>query len=150
MGYGAPVEVVAPAPAELPRVRSLLEACGLEAADVDGSPAQRFLVARDGGRIVGCIGLEVHGASGLLRSFAVEPSFRHRGLGAALQAAAVELARGAGVRDLYILTTTVRERALRDGFEDVARERVPEPIRAGSQFRGLCPASAACMRLRVG
>jgi N-acetylglutamate synthase-like GNAT family acetyltransferase len=55
----------------------------------------------------------------------------------------------AGIRDLYILTTTVRERALRDGFEDVARERVPETIREGSQFRGLCPASAACMRLRL-
>ena len=99
---------------------------------------------------MGCIGLEVHGRAGLLRSFAVAPAWRHRGLGASLQAAAVELARAAGIGALYILTTTVRERALRDGFEDVAREAVPAAIRAGSQFRGLCPASAACMRLRVG
>jgi amino-acid N-acetyltransferase len=62
---------------------------------------------------------------------------------------AVELARNLGTRDLFILTTTVRERALRDGFEDVARESVPETIREGSQFRGMCPASAACLRLRV-
>jgi amino-acid N-acetyltransferase len=53
------------------------------------------------------------------------------------------------VKELYILTTTVRERALRDGFEDVARESVPEGIRQGSQFQGSCPASAACMRLGV-
>ena len=106
-------------------------------------------MAREGGEIVGCIGLEVHGPSGLLRSFAVAPSSRRSGLGAALQAAAVGMARAAGIEDLYILTTTVRERALLDGFEDVARERVPEAIRTGSQFRGLCPASAACMRLRL-
>jgi amino-acid N-acetyltransferase len=62
---------------------------------------------------------------------------------------AVELARDLGIRDLFILTTTVRERALRDGFEDVAREVVPAAIREGSQFQGLCPASAACMRLRL-
>ena len=98
---------------------------------------------------MGCIGLEVHGPSGLLRSFAVAPARRRHGLGAALHAAAVAMARAAGIRELYILTTTVRERALRDGFEDVARERVPEAIREGSQFRGLCPASAACMRLRL-
>jgi amino-acid N-acetyltransferase len=66
-----------------------------------------------------------------------------------LHGRAVELARALGIRDLYILTTTVRERALRIGFEDVARESVPEVIREGSQFRGLCPASAACLRLRV-
>jgi amino-acid N-acetyltransferase len=143
------VEVVPPSPAELPRVRSLLEACGLESADVAGGPEQRFLVAREGGAIVGCIGLEVHGPSGLLRSFAVAPAWRRHGLGAALHAAAVAMARAAGVRELYILTTTVRERALRDGFEDVARDEVPEAIREGSQFRGLCPASAACMRLRL-
>jgi amino-acid N-acetyltransferase len=133
----------------MPRVRSLLEACGLESVDVAGGPAQRFLVAREGAEIVGCIGLEVHGQAGLLRSFAVAPSWRCRGLGTALQEAAVGMARDAGVGMLYILTMTVRERALRDGFEDVPREAVPEVIRGGSQFRGLCPASAACMRMRV-
>jgi amino-acid N-acetyltransferase len=99
--------------------------------------------------MAGCIGLEVHGEAGLLRSFAVAPSHRRRGVGAALHRAVVGLARGFGIRDLYILTTTVRERALRDGFEDVAREDVPAVVREGSQFRGLCPASAACMRLRL-
>lgn len=149
MGYGAAVEVVPPSPAELPRVRSLLDACGLDASDVDGGPAQRLLVAREGGEIVGCIGLEVHARAGLLRSFAVAPAWRRRGLGAVLQEAAMGMARAAGVEEVYILTTTVRERALRDGFEDVPREMVPAAIRAGSQFRGLCPASAACMRRRV-
>jgi amino-acid N-acetyltransferase len=134
---------------DLPAIRDLLRGCALSADDVNGEGTQRFLVAREGGDLAGCIGLEVHGEAGLLRSFAVAPAFRRRGVGAALHDAAVEVARELGIRDLYILTTTVRERALRDGFEDVMRESVPEVIREGSQFRGLCPASAACMRLGV-
>jgi amino-acid N-acetyltransferase len=134
---------------DFPAIRDLLRACALSPEDVDGEGIQRFLVAREGGAMAGCIGLEVHGEAGLLRSFAVAPSHRRRGVGTALHEAALELARGLGIRDLYILTTTVRERALRDGFEDVAREVVPAAIREGSQFRGQCPASAACMRLRV-
>jgi amino-acid N-acetyltransferase len=107
-------------------------------------------VAREEGRLAGCIGLEPRGEAGLLRSFAVAPGLRRRGIGAALHDAAVARARALGVRDLYVLTTTVKERALRTGFEEVAREEVPEVIRAGAQFRSLCPASAACLRLRLG
>ena len=129
-------------------IRALLLTCQLQAEDV-GIPGQRFLIAREGGDLAGCIGLEVHGEAGLLRSFAVAPAHRKRGVGAALNDAAVALAREVGIRDLYILTTTVRERALRDGFEDVERGSVPEAIREGSQFNGQCPASAACMRRRV-
>ena len=143
------MEVAPASPAEIPLVRELVESCGLSAEDVDGKGAQRFLLARDDGEAVGCVGLEVHGESGLLRSFAVAPSHRRRGVGAALHEAAVAMARAAGVRELYLLTTTVRERALRGGFEDVARDSVPEAIRQGSQFQGSCPATAACMRLRV-
>jgi amino-acid N-acetyltransferase len=134
---------------DLPAIRDLLLACALSADDVHGSATQCFLVAREGGDLAGCIGLEVHGEAGLLRSFAVAPPFRRRGVGATMHDAAVALARGLGIRDLYILTTTVRERALRDGFEDVERGSVPEAIRRGTQFQGSCPASAACMRMRV-
>jgi amino-acid N-acetyltransferase len=135
---------------DLPDVRALLEASALSASDVDGEGAQRLLVVREDGRLAGCIGLEVHGDAGLLRSFAVAPPLRRRGIGAALHEAAVAKARALGVRDLYLLTTTVKERALRTGFEEVAREEVPEALRAGAQFRSLCPASAACLRLRLG
>jgi amino-acid N-acetyltransferase len=96
------------------------------------------------------IGLEVHGQDALLRSFAVSPAMRRRGLGAALHDRAVEDARVLGVRRLFLLTTTVRERALRAGFVDVPREEVPASIRDGVQFRSLCPATAACMQLRLG
>jgi amino-acid N-acetyltransferase len=134
---------------DLPAIRALLRACDLRDEDV-GEAGQHFFLAHSGADLAGCIGIEVHGRDALLRSFAVAPAWRRQGLGAALHERAVEEARSLGIRDLYLLTTTVRERALRDGFEDVAREAVPEAIREGSQFRGLCPASAACMRVRVG
>ena len=148
MGYGAPVYVAPATPADLPAVRELLLACDLRIEDVGGE-GQHFLLAREGGNLLGCIGLEIHGEAGLLRSFAVAPAARRRGIGAVLNDAALRLARSLSVRDLFILTTTVRERALRDGFVDVPREEVPEAIRAGPQFRGLCSATAACMRRRL-
>jgi amino-acid N-acetyltransferase len=134
---------------DLPAIRALLEASALDASDVDGERGQELLVAREEGRLVACIGLEPHGDAGLLRSFAVAPELRRRGIGAVMHDAAVARARALGVRDLYVLTTTVKERALRTGFEEVARDGVPEAIRASSQFRSRCPASAACLRLRI-
>jgi amino-acid N-acetyltransferase len=133
---------------DLPEIRQLLRACGLEDGDV-AIPGQRLLVARSGAELVGCIGLEVHGPDALLRSFAVAPSRRRRGLGAALHDRAVGEARALGVRRLYLLTTTVQARAAQAGFEDVPRDLVPDAIREGTQFRSLCPASAACMTLRI-
>ncbi|HQR29522.1 MAG TPA: GNAT family N-acetyltransferase [Anaeromyxobacteraceae bacterium] len=140
---------IAPAdPGDLPDLRALVRSSGLRDEDM-GLPGQRFLLAREAGRLVGCIGLEVHGAEGLLRSFAVEPGSRGRGVGRALHQRAVALARELGVRELFILTTTVRDMALAWGFEEVGRDAVPEAIRQGEQFRSLCPASAPCLRLRV-
>ncbi len=143
------MEVAPASREEIPAVRALLEACGLDASDVDGGPGQRLLVAREGGAVVGCVGLEPVGDAGLLRSLAVAPEWRRRGTARALQEAAVGLARALGIRTLYIRTATIRDRALRDGFEDVPLAEVPEAIRAGRQFQGACPASAASMRLRL-
>jgi amino-acid N-acetyltransferase len=143
------VDVRPATPADLPSIRELLVACGLPADDVHGEGFQHLLVARDGDVLVGCIGLEVHGPAGLLRSFAVAPGRRRQGQGAILHDRAVALARALGVRELHVLTTTVRERALRSGFEDVPRDEVPEAIREGTQFRSGCPATASCMRLRL-
>lgn len=75
---------------------------------------------------------------------------RGLGLGAALHARAVEEARALGVRRLFLLTGTVQERAARSGFEAFPREDLPASIRDGAQVRSLCPATAACMQLRIG
>lgn len=133
---------------DLPEIRALLRACDLRDEDV-GEAGQVFLIARRGLELTGCIGVEVHGQDALLRSFAVSPACRGRGVGAALHDLAVKEARALGVRRLFLLTSTVRERAARSGFKDFPREDLPASIRDGAQVRLLCTATAACMQLRI-
>ena len=134
---------------DLPEIRALLRACDLRDEDV-WEAGQVFLIRRSGSELAGCIGLEVHGQDALLRSFAVAPACRGRGLGAALHDRAGEEAPAHGVRRLFILTSTARDRAARSGFEDFPREDLPASIRDGAQVGSLCPATAACMQLRIG
>jgi amino-acid N-acetyltransferase len=114
-----------------------------------GAPNQRFLVARDGGALLGCVGLELYGEAALLRSLAVAERSRGVGLGAALADAALEDARRRGVRSLYLLTTTAEGFFARRGFERIARDEVPEAVRGSAEFGALCPASAACMARHI-
>ncbi len=136
------------APADLPAVRALAGAAALPVDDL-GAPHQVFLVAREAGAVVGCVGLELYGDAALLRSLAVEPARRGTGLGAALHEAAVREARARGVARLWLLTTTAERFFARRGFARVDRASVPAAVAASPEFAALCPASAACMTAEV-
>jgi amino-acid N-acetyltransferase len=131
-------------PADLPAVRALLEELKLPAADV-GAGDQHFVMARDGGSLVGCVGVEMYGESALLRSLAVTPARQGEGLGKALTDRAISEARARGARRAFLLTTTAEAYCRRLGFERIDREQVPAPVVASAQFRSLCPATAVCM-----
>jgi amino-acid N-acetyltransferase len=135
--------------ADDPHLRVFLEAAGLPAADVE-TGQQEFLLLEEGGLLIGTIGLEKSGYDGLLRSLAVAPDRRGRGLADELNDAALELARARGVRTLYLLTTTAERYAARRGFERILRAVVPPGIAALAQFRVLCPSTCVCMRRRLG
>ncbi len=143
------IELRAATAADDERVRELLRSVGLPADDVATGP-QEYVLAHDGPRLVGTVGLEVAGPDALVRSLAVAPAWRGRGVAGALHDRALALARGRGVRALYLLTTTAEAYAARKGFERIDRAEVPPAILALPQFRALCPATAACMRLRLG
>jgi N-acetylglutamate synthase-like GNAT family acetyltransferase len=65
-----------------------------------------FWVADDGGDIVGCCCLEVYSPKiAELRSLAVRPSHRGRGLGAALTTQAVEEAERRGIPQVLVVTS---------------------------------------------
>ena len=146
----APAPTIRPAaPAEEAAVRALLAASGLPSADVSFG-AQEFLVALQGARLVGCVGLAPSGADGFLRSLAVAAELRGQGLGDALHRRALELARRRGVQTLYLLTATAEAFFASRGYARVAREDVPAAVRASLQFAGLCPSSAACLRRSLG
>ena len=66
-----------------------------------------FLIALDTDEnIRGCIGMEVYGEDGFVRSFAVQESIRNNGLGAALFERLIEGSLSKGIRNLHLLTTT--------------------------------------------
>jgi amino-acid N-acetyltransferase len=135
----------AAAAADLDDVRDLLRSAGLPASDV-GQDRQEFLLAREGERLVGTVGIEVHGRDGLLRSLAVVDGRRGQGLGGALYERAVGLAALRGVRTLYLLTTTAEKFFAARGFDRVDRQAAPNALRETPEFASLCPATAACMR----
>ncbi len=141
---GAPPPVERATAADLAAVRALLAECGLPTADViDGGPM--MWLVRDGAGLAGCVGLEPHGDAGLLRSLAVAPRHRGRGLSVVLCRRAVAEAGALGIRHLFLLTTTAAPLFARWGFRTVERSEVPASVLASREFASLCPASATCM-----
>jgi amino-acid N-acetyltransferase len=106
----------------------------------------RFWVAEHEGRVVGVAGMERYGDSGLLRSVAVAPEWRGTGVGRTLVDHVLEEGRTAGVREVYLLTTTAEHYFPRLGFGCVDRESVPAALHASAEFTGACPDSAVVMR----
>ncbi len=130
-----------------PGVRDLLEARQLPTAGAE-THLPDFLVATSetSGAVLGVAGLERHGDVGLLRSVAVVDDVAGKGLGTALVRALLERARGGGVRDVYLLTTTAPDWFPRFGFTVARREELPEVLNASEELRGACPSSAVAMR----
>lgn len=111
-----------------------------------------FVVAEDAGAIVGVAGIEECGRAGehaLLRSVAIAPAWRGRGLGRALVTRAIADAEARGARALYLLTTTAEGYFPSFGFTATTREQVPDDVRATREFQGACPASATVMALQL-
>jgi N-acetylglutamate synthase-like GNAT family acetyltransferase len=107
-----------------------------------------FVVAHDEGRLVGVAGIEecgVRGEHALLRSVAVDPAWRSRGLGRTLVSRAIALAESRGAKALYLLTTTAESYFPSFGFARTSRDTVPDAVRATAEFQGACPASATVM-----
>ena len=131
-------------PADLPAVERLLVASGLP---LDGvrEALPDFVVAQAGEDLVGIAGLEVCCDNALLRSVAVAPAWRSHGLGRALVTRVISDAEARGLRALYLLTTTAERYFPSFGFHEVAREQVPDDVRATAEFRSACPASATVM-----
>jgi amino-acid N-acetyltransferase len=110
---------------------------------------ERFWVADHEGRVVGVAGMELYGDGGLLRSVAVSPEWRGSGIGRALIDRVLEAGRAAGVRDVYLLTTTAEHYFPRLGFACISREEVPGLVRASVEFTSACPSSAVVMQKKL-
>lgn len=131
---------------DLPSVEQLLVASKLPTAGVAES-LDGFLVAEHDGALVGVVGVEECCEYGLLRSTAVAPAWRGRGLGRQLVQRAIAQSESKGVRALYLLTTTAEHYFPSFGFSPTTRDLVPTPVRDSVEFRSACPASATVMTL---
>ena len=106
-----------------------------------------FLVVRDDAELIGVCGIEVHGEYGLLRSVAVDPSYRDGGVGDCLVRGAFDLATGKlHLKALYLLTTTAQAYFERYGFHVCPRDEAPAEIRESWEFRTGCPETAVVMQ----
>jgi len=129
---------------DLKNIERLLTAAGLPLDGV-AEALPTFVVAEAEGELVGVAGLECCRENALLRSVAVEPSWRSHGLGRALVARVISDAEARGIRALYLLTTTADRYFPSFGFERITRDDVPDDVRATAEFQGACPASATVM-----
>lgn len=134
--------------ASSPDALRLLEACGLEVSDIHEAQSLYF-GAKQGGLLVGVIGLELYGDAGLVRSMAVEAASRGQGIARALYRHLEDVARECGAEKLFLLTETAQGFFQKAGFRGVERQEAPLAISATRQFAALCPVSAALMSLRL-
>lgn len=142
------VWAIAPvAPADLPGARELLRLAALPVEGLEDQFAEGFVSACEGPRLIGLAGLESHGSRGLLRSVAVVPERRGRGLGEALVRDRLARARAVGLASVHLLTTTAPGFFERLGFRVVERTAVPPEIRGTAEFAGICPETAVVMAL---
>jgi amino-acid N-acetyltransferase len=140
---GGPVLVQEAVPEDLPEARALVAAAGLPLEGL--ADAASVVVARGGDAVVGTAALERHGAGPdtvfLLRSAAVAPTWRGRGVGSALIRAALERVDEAAA-PVALLTETAEHWFPRFGFQPVDRTALPAALEASAELRGACPTSA--------
>jgi amino-acid N-acetyltransferase len=133
---------------DLAAVERLLRESDLPTAGVTGC-IDDFLVADHASEIVGVVGMEYCHNYGLLRSTAVAPSWRGKGLGRQLVEQVIARAEARGINALYLLTTTAESYFPSFGFRTTTRDIVPAEIKATGEFRGACPESATVMSLEL-
>ena len=133
---------------DLDAIKRLLVGSLLPSRDVGGAN-QRFIVASENGRLIGCAGLQVAGHDGLVRSMAVHWTRRNAGLGTRLHERLLFEALLAGVRTLYVVTSTAEDFFAGHGFKRVAATAVPPELQASDEFTAFVPGGSAVMSRTV-
>jgi amino-acid N-acetyltransferase len=131
--------------ADLTAVVAILNDAALPTADLTSAKSLRFWVLEAEESLIGVVGMERFGTRALLRSLAVAPRYRLRGMGYQLVLQLEREARADGIEQLVLLTESAEMFFRAIGYEVIDRCHVPEEIKLSAEFRSLCPASAVCM-----
>jgi N-acetylglutamate synthase-like GNAT family acetyltransferase len=107
---------------------------------------REFLVLVEGNRLAGCVALDSY-TSGLaeIRSLAVHPHFRGRGLGGRLLAFALEEAQRRRIAQVFAVTHAA-ELFVKAGFFLVSRNEIPEKMERDCH---VCPRANSCRLVTV-
>lgn len=130
---------------DLGAIKKLLASYHLPLDDIDNSNI-RFYLVKEGKELKACAGVESFQNLGLLRSVAVNDSFRGQGIGKKLIEFILEDSGKNGMVSLYLLTETAEHFFSRLGFTKTERDQAPESIKKSSEFAELCPVSAVLMK----
>lgn len=134
-------------PGEVAAIHALIEHYAAQGLLLPRSEAEvrehvgRFLVLVEGERVIGCLALEPYGAElAEIRSLAVDPEIRGRGLGARLVRTALVRARRQKIARVFAVTHAP-EFFARLGFTASPRWAVPEKIERDCRA---CPKERRC------
>lgn len=127
-----------------------LTAEGLPVDDLAEAGRTFYTFSTLDGATVGYGGLELLGEHVLLRSVAVLPTFRGKGLGCNIVPVLLCRAYHAGARTAWLLTDTAAPFFEKIGFKVVDRQAAPAAVLATRQATSLCPASAPLLSRSIG
>ena len=130
------------------QVIELLAAEKLPVEDLQESLAD-FIVAIEDAAIIGVAGLEVYGNYGLLRSLAVRPDHRGKGIAGKLLQRIEAIAALKPLKELYLLTETAPDYFGLKGYQKITRPEVPAGVMESSEFSHVCPVSAIVMKKAI-
>ena len=140
------ITIAAATAADLEPIKALLVASGLPTAGVDDH-WKTFIVARDGNELIACGGAEAYQFAALIRSVAVVPAYRSKGVGRRIVRQLLDRLASRGLREFYLLTTTAEAYFKKRGFKPIDRDEVHPQLLSSREFQDACPDSAVCMRL---
>ncbi len=125
-------------------VSALLGSCSLPLQGAQQHFAD-FLLVFEGDALAACGGLECYGDVALLRSVAVAPTHRSKGLGQEVCGRLLAGAKERDIRTVVLLTDSAQDFFVQMGFEIVPRSDLPAQVGASEELRGACPATALAM-----
>lgn len=135
-------------PQHITEIAKLLRSQRLPSKDI--SPQlEHFFIVKENDSIIAVGGLELYGPYALKRSMATHPEHRQKGIAGSLVNHMVQYARGLNIQSVFLLTETAEHFFSGKGFQKIDRNAAPASIQQSSEYCGVCPASAALMKLEI-
>lgn len=129
---------------DLADIIKLLKNNNLPTVDIPDSSIQLYIGSYND-ETIGIIGIEIYEKIGLLRSLAVQDSFKKLNVGTKLINKLFDQKKQNNIKDVYLLTETAEDYFTKFNFDKVDRSNIPDIIMETSEYKDICPNSAVVM-----